>query len=109
MNGVILFFVVGIIMCVVFIAYDRKIVNNIAKNGIKTQGAVSRIDKDVESDGDTTYTYYVEYKDQDGGKHESIALVHSRGDLYKEDQRVAVKYVKGKYKYALIVDEKIVD
>ena len=109
MSGVILFFVIGIIMCIGFVVYDRKIRNNIVKNGIKTQGVVSRIDKDVESDGNTTYTYYVEYKDQNGGKHESIAMVHSRGDLYKEDQRVAVKYVRGNYKYALIVDEKIVD
>ena len=106
--GIILF-IIAIPVFIIFLIIDRKIVNNLDQNGIRGEGVVSRIEKDVAEESAATYIYYVEYEDRSGAKHESVARLASDGDLYQVRQRITIKYLEGKDRFVLIVDDKTVN
>ena len=108
MDGKLIFYVaVGIfaIAAVIGIVYVVKRNNAIKKNGVEVDAVVSRI-KETETandDGsfDTTYTYYVKFRNQDGQTVE--AKLGNAPGFTREGDRLRVKYLPEKPKYAILV------
>lgn len=108
MQGNILFYViggviaVGIIVAIVFIVKRN---NNIKKNGVEADAVVSRImeNETINDDGSTdySYTYYVKFTAQDGQAVEArlggVPRFTNVGD------RVRIKYLPEKPRYAIII------
>ena len=108
MQGNILFYVIGgIIVAAIIIAivFAVKRNNNIKKNGIETDAVVSRIKENEtgNDDGSTdySYTYYVKFTAQDGQVVE--AKLGNAPRLTREGDRVRIKYLPEKPKYAIII------
>ena len=79
--------------------------NKIRKEGVEADAVVSRIEEQesANSDGsfDTTYTYYVNYRTQDGQTVE--AKLNRAPVRTRVGDQVRIKYLPEKPKYALLV------
>ena len=100
--------VIGIILAVIVIVSVYKTTkerNDIEENGLETQGVISRIEEVNEADKQTKL-YFVKYKDQLGNMKESQLVVNGEEDRsFSVDEKVVIKYIPGKYKYANIVGQ----
>ena len=96
--------IVGIVAVVVVICVISFIsTNKIKKNGIEAEAEISKInvtttqtihDEDGTSDIDTTETYFVKYKTQDGEEIEARLLNPKMG--LKEGDIIKIKYLPEK-------------
>ena len=100
--------VIGIILAVIVIVSVYKTTkerNDIEENGLETQGVISRIEEVNEADKQTKI-YFVKYKDQLGNMRESqLVLTNEEDRSFSVDEKVVIKYIPGKYKYANIVGQ----
>ena len=100
--------IVGIVaIIVVAIIYTFMVRHKIKKEGIETEGVVSRIEESESYDSDTgaistTYTYYVLYKDQNGSEIEA-RLANPKNKL-KEGSKLKMKYLPTKPKFVLLTE-----
>ncbi len=90
------------------VVYSLIHMNKVKKEGIEADAFVARIDVEESTDSDgmtsTTEKYYVRYTGQDGKQIEA-RLANPRKGLLMGD-RIKVKYLAEKPKYAVMVDEK---
>lgn len=88
------------------IVYSLIHMNKVKKEGIEADAFVSRIDVEESTDSDgmtsTTEKYYVRYTGQDG-KLVEARLANPKKGLVMGD-RIKVKYLAEKPKYAVMVD-----
>ena len=100
----------GIILVAIIVIIILSIMqtNKVKKEGIEADAFVSRIDVEESTDSDgmtsTTGKYFVRYTGQDGKQIEA-RLANPRKGLVMGD-RIKVKYLPEKPKYAVMVDEK---
>ena len=73
--------------------------------GKETEGVVSRVERNEDSDGDVTYQVYADYRDDTGGARESFAGSFSTRK-YQEGDRVRIKFVPGEYDWVKILKDK---
>lgn len=95
----------AVVLVAVGVFFVVKRYTAIKKNGVEVDAVVSRI-KEVETrndDGsfDTTYTYYVKFKTQDGQEVE--ARLGSAPRFTRQGDVLRVKYLPEKPKYAILV------
>ncbi len=86
--------VIGIIVGIVL---TTKRNNEIIAHGIEADGVVSRIESDTDSDGDTTYKYYVKYATQACTTVEAVLAGRIPDNLY-QGQELRIKYLPEKPK-----------
>lgn len=98
------YIIIAIIVVVVLSLLIYSIITNnkIKKNGIEAKGEISRIDvlntQNVNEDGsvdvDTTKTYFVKYKNQDGEEIE--ARLNNPSFIQKQGDIIKIKYLPEK-------------
>lgn len=90
------------------VVYSLIHMNKVKRDGIEADAFVARIDVEESTDSDgmssTTEKYIVRYTTQDG-KLVEARLANPRKGLVMGD-RIKVKYLAEKPKYAVMVDEK---
>ena len=103
-----LIFAVFVAVIIGGVVYSIIHMNKVKKEGIEADAFVSRIDVEESTDSDgmtsTTGKYFVRYTGQDGKQIEA-RLANPRKGLVMGD-RIKVKYLPEKPKYAVMVDEK---
>ena len=103
-----LIFAVFVAVIIGGVVYSIIHMNKVKKEGIEADAFVSRIDVEESTDSDgmtsTTEKYFVRYTGQDGKQIEA-RLANPRKGLVMGD-RIKVKYLPEKPKYAVMVDEK---
>lgn len=98
----------GLVAAVIIggVVYSIIHMNKVRKEGIEADAFVSRIDVEESTDSDgmtsTTEKYYVRYTGQDG-KLVEARLANPKKGLVMGD-RIKVKYLAEKPKYAVMVD-----
>lgn len=101
-----LIFAVFVAVIIGGVVYSLIHMNKVKREGIEADAFVSRIDVDESTDSDgmtsTTEKYFVRYMGQDG-KMVEARLANPKKGLLMGD-RIKVKYLAEKPKYAVMVD-----
>lgn len=91
-----------ILIAVVFVITVRRN-RRIRQEGIETDAVVSRVEENYNAQGDGTlsvsYSYYVQYEDQNGTTHEAI-LSKVLQSHYRVGDELRIRYLPEKPKYA---------
>ena len=92
--------VVGFIIRFVLIAMK---VSKIKKEGLETEGVVSRVEYDPgDENNSSNYYIYVKFRDEQGVEHESTGGIYSTRE-YNEGDKVRIKYLPGDYEFVKIL------
>lgn len=96
--------IVFVIFVVILIKIAMKREKEIYDNGIEVESLVSKVERYLDSDGDTRYRCYVKYRGDDCLEHEGLLNVRTNLPI---GRKVQIKYLPNKYDTVVFVSQEL--